>query len=176
MYSITRGLGFHGDKEVKKYISPKPSVNTFKIERKYVALVIATKGLWSALNYDQVAELVLNSLPATSHKFKPERPVSPSVRALLSSKQMKLVDKSNLLHIGHDKDENAFAANATAAAVVEENDESEASLDSNMIKKTYSVNDEEDENESTKEAIESIQNIEMLVLLILTIIFSFYIN
>lgn len=59
LYSITRGLGFHGDKQVKKFISAKPSVSTYKLESHYSALIIATKGLWSVLSYEQVAELVI---------------------------------------------------------------------------------------------------------------------
>lgn len=59
LYSITRGLGFHGDKDVKHFIMSKPSVGTFKLETNYMFIIIATKGLWSVLNYDQVSELVL---------------------------------------------------------------------------------------------------------------------
>lgn len=58
LYPITRGIGFHGDKHVKKFITPSPTVKSFKIEPNYVCLIIATKGLWSVLNYEKVAYLV----------------------------------------------------------------------------------------------------------------------
>lgn len=59
LYSVTRGLGFHGDRQVKKYLSPRPTMNSFKIEPEYAVIIVATKGLWSALSYDQVTDLVL---------------------------------------------------------------------------------------------------------------------
>jgi serine/threonine protein phosphatase PrpC len=59
LYSITRGLGFHGDKSTKKFISSSPFTRSFKLESNHICLIIATKGLWSALNYEQVSEIVL---------------------------------------------------------------------------------------------------------------------
>ena len=58
LYSITRAVGLHGDPNVKKFISPSPSIKSIKIESNFLCLIIATKGLWSALSYDKVAYLV----------------------------------------------------------------------------------------------------------------------
>ena len=59
LYSITRGLGFHGDKSVKSFILPSPSFKSYKVEPTDMCLVIGTKGLWKALGYEKVAQLVL---------------------------------------------------------------------------------------------------------------------
>jgi hypothetical protein len=58
LYSITRGIGFHGDKHVKKFINPTPTVKSFRIESNYICIIVATKGLWSVLSYEKVAYLV----------------------------------------------------------------------------------------------------------------------
>ena len=59
LYSITRALGFHGDPNVKRYILASPSLKSYKVEANEICLIIATKGLWKALSYDKVAQLVL---------------------------------------------------------------------------------------------------------------------
>jgi hypothetical protein len=59
LYSITRGLGFHGDPNVKKYINCSPSIKSYKVESNEICIIIASKGLWKALSYDKVAQLVL---------------------------------------------------------------------------------------------------------------------
>ncbi len=58
IYSVTRGLGFHGDKNIKKFISFQPSVRSYKIEENFVALIIATKGLWNFLSYKNAADII----------------------------------------------------------------------------------------------------------------------
>jgi serine/threonine protein phosphatase PrpC len=62
MYTITRGLGFHGDKSIKQFILPTPTFKSYKVEPGDVCVIIATKGLWKALSYDKVAQLVLQVL------------------------------------------------------------------------------------------------------------------
>ncbi len=59
MYSITRGLGFHGDRAVKQFIMPTPTFKSYKVDPTDVCVIIATKGLWKVLSYDKVAQLVL---------------------------------------------------------------------------------------------------------------------
>lgn len=66
LYSITRGFGFHGDKNVKKFISATPSIKSYKIESNYACLIVATKGLWNTLNYKTVSDLVIE----VSFKYK----------------------------------------------------------------------------------------------------------
>lgn len=59
LYSITRALGFYGDKNVKGFIKPIPTVESFKIEPNFLCIIIATKGLWNTLNHEKVTDLVL---------------------------------------------------------------------------------------------------------------------
>ena len=59
IYNVTRGVGFHGDKNVKKFMNPSPSVKSYKLEPNFICMVIATKGLWKVLSYEKVAEIIL---------------------------------------------------------------------------------------------------------------------
>lgn len=72
MYSITRAFGFHGDKNVKRFIIPTPTVRSYKIESNHVCLIVATKGLWNALGYEKVADLVLQVSVLISHMVEYE--------------------------------------------------------------------------------------------------------
>lgn len=65
-----------------------------------------------------------------SQKYKPERPISPSVRALLSNKD-KMKDKSYLLNPVLDKEETNLY------------EKSQTTIESNTIKKTFSLSNED---------------------------------
>ena len=59
LYTMTRALGFHGDKTVKNYIHPIPTIRSHKLDPNFICIIVATKGLWNSLTYDKVAEIVL---------------------------------------------------------------------------------------------------------------------
>jgi len=56
---MTRALGFHGDKSVKNYVHPVPTIRSHKLDPNFICIIVATKGLWNSLTYDKVAEIVL---------------------------------------------------------------------------------------------------------------------
>jgi len=59
LYTMTRALGFHGDKSVKNYVHPVPTIRSHKLDPNFICIIVATKGLWNSLTYDKVAEIVL---------------------------------------------------------------------------------------------------------------------
>jgi serine/threonine protein phosphatase PrpC len=98
----TRATGFHGDNEIKQYLNATPSIKSYKIETNYVCLIIATKGLWQVLNYEKVADLVLQQLPIIRNVVAYDRSaVSPSVKRMLHqyySKRDKIEPQLSILN------------------------------------------------------------------------------
>lgn len=54
----TRGLGNHGDKDIRKCVLPLPYVWTYNIDPSLECIIIATEGLWQVLRYDVVVDIV----------------------------------------------------------------------------------------------------------------------
>lgn len=107
------------------------------------------------LNYEQVADLVLQTLPSLNVHGKYDRPASPSVKALLNQfNREKLKDKSNLHTVqdNGEEDEVEEENENEMAEKVDERDAVESSTHSSNVKKTYSSNcdDDEDENKSQR--------------------------
>ena len=57
LYSFTRAIGFNGDKTIKPFLSPVPSIKSLKVESSHACLIIGTKGLWNVLSYEKVADI-----------------------------------------------------------------------------------------------------------------------
>ncbi len=58
LYSVSRALGFHGDRNVKSFIKSEPTIESFKVEENFICMIVATKGLWNFLSHEQVTDLV----------------------------------------------------------------------------------------------------------------------
>jgi serine/threonine protein phosphatase PrpC len=54
----TRGLGNHGDKDIKKCVINTPYCWSYEIDPTLECIVIATEGLWQVLRYDVVVDIV----------------------------------------------------------------------------------------------------------------------
>lgn len=68
----TRGLGNHGDKDIKKSVLNTPYFWTYEIDPSLECIIIATEGLWQVLRYDVVVDIVTQCLPA-HHMPAPSR-------------------------------------------------------------------------------------------------------
>lgn len=77
----TRGLGNHGDPELRKYVIRKPSTTTIKLDNFSQFVVIASKGVWDVFTSDEVATMLLQMLP--SNRLPPTAHCTSSVRALV---------------------------------------------------------------------------------------------
>jgi serine/threonine protein phosphatase PrpC len=55
---ITRGFGNHGDKDIKKCVISSPYSWTYDIDPTLECIILATEGLWQALRYDIVVDIV----------------------------------------------------------------------------------------------------------------------
>ncbi|CAF4038127.1 unnamed protein product [Rotaria sp. Silwood1] len=64
IHETTRGLGNHGDKDIKKCVINSPYYWTYEIDPSLECIIIATEGLWQVLQYDIVADIVTQCLPA----------------------------------------------------------------------------------------------------------------
>ncbi|CAF1555792.1 unnamed protein product, partial [Adineta ricciae] len=64
IFETTRGLGNHGDKDLKKCVINTPYCQTYEIDSNFECIIIATEGLWEALSYDIVVEIVTQCLPS----------------------------------------------------------------------------------------------------------------
>ena len=54
----TRGLGNHGDKDIKKSVINTPYFWTYNIDPTIECIILATEGLWQVLRYDTVVDIV----------------------------------------------------------------------------------------------------------------------
>jgi serine/threonine protein phosphatase PrpC len=54
----TRGLGNHGDKDIKKCVINTPYFWTYNIDPTIECIILATEGLWQVLRYDVVVDIV----------------------------------------------------------------------------------------------------------------------
>lgn len=57
--NITRGLGFHGNPKLKKFIIPVPHTMTIPIDDLCQFLILATNGLWEVLDKKEVTALAI---------------------------------------------------------------------------------------------------------------------
>ena len=67
MYEITRAFGFHGDMDIKKFVTYTPSVRSVELDENCACVIIATKGLWKFLSHETVCELVLEVILKERH-------------------------------------------------------------------------------------------------------------
>jgi serine/threonine protein phosphatase PrpC len=58
VFETTRGLGNHGDKDLKKCVIHTPYFRTYEIDPTIECIIIATEGLWQTLGYDVVVDIV----------------------------------------------------------------------------------------------------------------------
>jgi len=58
VFETTRGLGNHGDKDIKKSVINLPYFWTYEIDPTLECIIIATEGLWQVLHYDIVVDIV----------------------------------------------------------------------------------------------------------------------
>ncbi|CAF3506710.1 unnamed protein product [Rotaria sp. Silwood1] len=72
IHETTRGLGNHDDKDIKKCVINSPYYWTYEIDPSLECIIIATEGLWQVLQYDIVADIVIQCLPA-HHMPAPSR-------------------------------------------------------------------------------------------------------
>ncbi|CAF0703188.1 unnamed protein product [Brachionus calyciflorus] len=155
LYSITRGLGFHGDNKIKKCILPKPSVRSYKIEENHVALIIATKGLWNFINYEKVADIVLQMLPSRKVPLFNERPASPSVKTMLhqyyiNRNKEKSREKSLLQTVQDNNEVDFINLNENENEKYESNESINSKIDKNS--KSSNVKDDSTSNRLLKES------------------------
>lgn len=55
----TRGLGNHGDPKLKKCVLVEPHTNSIPLDQYAQFIVIASRGVWSVLDEEDVAHLML---------------------------------------------------------------------------------------------------------------------
>lgn len=67
--AVSRAIG---DPELKKYVIPKPEVQTFILSGEEEFLVIASDGLWDHINDEDTVELVRNTVSSGSNDDRPE--------------------------------------------------------------------------------------------------------
>ncbi|CAF1119477.1 unnamed protein product [Rotaria sordida] len=77
----TRGLGNHGDKDIKKCVINSPYVWSYEIDPSLECIILATEGLWQVLQYDVVVDIVTQCLPA-HHMPAPSR-IETALRSVL---------------------------------------------------------------------------------------------
>uniref|UniRef100_H0XZ07 Protein phosphatase 2C like domain containing 1 n=1 Tax=Otolemur garnettii TaxID=30611 RepID=H0XZ07_OTOGA len=83
----TRGLGFHGDLKLKKFIIPAPQTISVLIDDLCQFLILATNGLWEVLDTKEVIALVMTSFDVYKETYRSatENKSSPSNESLLLS-------------------------------------------------------------------------------------------
>ncbi|XP_062322191.1 protein phosphatase 2C-like domain-containing protein 1 [Osmerus eperlanus] len=70
----TRGLGHYGDSKLRKSIIPVPHVVSLPIEQSYRLLVLASSGLWEALDVNAVAEIAQTVTEMTQNSSMSKAP------------------------------------------------------------------------------------------------------
>lgn len=73
VHETTRGLGNHGDKDIKACVTPMPYCWTYEVDSTLECIIVATEGLWEVLRYDIVVDIVTQVIG--SH------PISDAARA-----------------------------------------------------------------------------------------------
>ncbi|XP_043730475.1 protein phosphatase 2C-like domain-containing protein 1 [Cervus elaphus] len=86
--TTTRGLGFHGDLKLKKFIIPAPQTISVPIDDLCQFLILGTDGLWDVLDTKEVTALTMSAFqahretrgPAAGNKPSPPRgsPLCPN--------------------------------------------------------------------------------------------------
>ena len=62
VHETTRGLGNHGDKDIKACVTPTPYCWTYEVDSALECIIVATEGLWEVLRYDIVVDIVTQVL------------------------------------------------------------------------------------------------------------------
>ncbi|XP_053454803.1 protein phosphatase 2C-like domain-containing protein 1 [Nycticebus coucang] len=92
----TRGLGFHGNLKLKKFIIPAPQTISVPIDDLCQFLILATNGLWEVLDTKEVTALVMTTFDVYKEIYHStiENKSSPSNEPLLFSTSKASITKS----------------------------------------------------------------------------------
>lgn len=86
----TRGLGFHGNLTLKKFIIPAPQTISVPLDDLCQFLIIATNGLWEVLDKKEVTALVITLF----HAYKDTYVSGPKNKSWLSNKPLSPSDSN----------------------------------------------------------------------------------
>nr|XP_015212921.1 PREDICTED: protein phosphatase 2C-like domain-containing protein 1 isoform X1 [Lepisosteus oculatus] len=80
LMSATRGLGHHGDLQLKKSVIPVPYSVSLPIDDTFQAMILATSGIWDVLDEDDVAAIAMgfSSLAETPCNPNQDRERTPN--------------------------------------------------------------------------------------------------
>jgi len=67
--AATRGLGNHGDPELKQVVIADPSTMSVKIDQYAQMLVLASHGVWEVFSPTEVASILLQASSTNLYKF-----------------------------------------------------------------------------------------------------------
>ncbi|CAF1045687.1 unnamed protein product [Rotaria sp. Silwood1] len=115
IHETTRGLGNHDDKDIKKCVINSPYYWTYEIDPSLECIIIATEGLWQVLQYDIVADIVIQCLPA-HHMPAPSR-----METVLQSVLERYGTVTHTLYLTNDDDTIADCRNEMLYLIEEEN-------------------------------------------------------
>nr|XP_002716239.2 protein phosphatase 2C-like domain-containing protein 1 [Oryctolagus cuniculus] len=93
---ITRGLGFHGNFRLKKFVIPAPQTTSVPIDDLCQFLILATNGLWEVLDKKEVIALTITTFQIykeTYYSTKQNKPLASS-RSLLLPISVPTINKS----------------------------------------------------------------------------------
>lgn len=93
----TRGLGFHGNPKLKKFIIPGPQTISVAIDNLCQFLIVATNGLWEVLDNKEVTALAITMFQAykETHHSIIQNKSSPSKVPLFSPINKPSISKSD---------------------------------------------------------------------------------
>lgn len=83
---ITRGLGFHGNLRLKKFVIPAPQTTSVPIDDLCQFLILATNGLWEVLDKKEVIALTITTFQIykeTYYSTKQNKPLASNTSLLL---------------------------------------------------------------------------------------------
>ncbi|CAF2637547.1 unnamed protein product [Rotaria sp. Silwood2] len=122
IHETTRGLGNHGDKDVKKCVINSPYFWTYEIDPSLECIILATEGLWQVLQYDVVADIVTQCLPA-HHMPAPSR-MDAALRSVLE----RYGNSTHTPYLTHDDDIIINCMDEMLYLIEEENDNDKSNL------------------------------------------------
>ncbi|XP_041511071.1 protein phosphatase 2C-like domain-containing protein 1 [Microtus oregoni] len=90
LIKTTRGLGFHGNLTLKKFIIPAPQTISVPLDDLCQFLIVATNGLWEVLDKKEVTALVITLF----HSYKDTYVSGPKNKSWLSNKPLSPSDSN----------------------------------------------------------------------------------
>ncbi|XP_004692239.1 PREDICTED: protein phosphatase 2C-like domain-containing protein 1 [Condylura cristata] len=100
--TITRGLGFHGNPKLKKFIIPAPRTISVPINNLCQFLILATNGLWEVLDMKEVTALAKTAFQTYKERyFSTKQSTSASSKGPLSSptNEARISEPESNIHI-----------------------------------------------------------------------------